>query len=145
METIFKHFKVDELFKTDGMKDATIRDIRYCLDDMFLLLRVLDDFRDNYDAPVIITSSWRSVEYNKQCGGVPTSQHLLGQALDFKSNYPDTKRMILEFLRYIKISVFRKYVGQVVVYDTFVHIGLRTERFNRLHIIDKRTDKFYIV
>jgi len=48
-----------------------------------MLLVVLEDIRDNFDAPVRITSGCRCAVHNAAVGGTPlTSQHLVGRAAD---------------------------------------------------------------
>ena len=49
-----------------------------------LCLNCLQPLRDGLGKPVIITSGYRTPEHNKNVGGVPTSQHLYGQAADIK-------------------------------------------------------------
>ena len=46
------------------------------------LLRVLDQLRMRWMAPVIITSGYRCAAHNAKVGGAPDSQHLVGKAAD---------------------------------------------------------------
>lgn len=46
-----------------------------------LVDKVLDPLREKV-GPIIVNSGYRSPEYNKKVGGVPTSQHCNGQAVD---------------------------------------------------------------
>ena len=46
-----------------------------------LVDKVLDPLREKVGA-IIVNSGYRSPEYNKKVGGVPTSQHCKGQAAD---------------------------------------------------------------
>lgn len=48
------------------------------------LLRVLEELRTQFNAPVIITSGRRCVNHNRRCGGAPESQHLSGNAADIR-------------------------------------------------------------
>lgn len=72
-------------------------------------------FRDMVNCPVILNSAFRSKEYNKQIGGAPKSQHLLGRAFDVR---------ITEKLTREKIHLNAKLAGFTGFgdYDTFVHI-----------------------
>lgn len=45
--------------------------------------KVLQPLRDQYGAPVIITSGYRSPRLNRAIGGSITSQHCFGEAADF--------------------------------------------------------------
>ncbi len=46
----------------------------------------LDELRKLVDEPLIITSSYRSIDYNKSVGGASKSQHLIGNAADLACN-----------------------------------------------------------
>lgn len=46
---------------------------------------MLDQARDYYGGPMILTCGYRSPEYNKQIGGVPNSAHIRGTAADIKA------------------------------------------------------------
>jgi len=46
------------------------------------LLELLDEMRAIYGKPIIITSGYRTPEHNAKVGGVDTSSHLKGLAVD---------------------------------------------------------------
>lgn len=48
------------------------------------LLAMLEAVRCHFDAPITITSGYRSPEYNGRVGGVSSSYHLKGMAADFR-------------------------------------------------------------
>lgn len=77
-----------------------------------------------------ITSALRTEEQNKAAGGAPNSQHLKGEAIDFKP-YGSTTYDQLFF--YIMDNVA---YDQFITYNGFMHIsfGLR----NRHQHIEKR-------
>lgn len=84
-----------------------------------------------------INSGYRSPEVNKLVGGVPTSQHLKGEAADnmyFKK--VDGKRVYIA-----PIDVLRKVVelgldfDQMIAYSGFVHLSYTTTRANRRQIL----------
>jgi hypothetical protein len=50
---------------------------------VLLCLNVLEPIRDLVDAPLIISSGYRSPELNKLIGGSESSQHCKGEAADF--------------------------------------------------------------
>lgn len=81
-----------------------------------------------------ITSARRTPEQNKACNGVPTSQHLIGEALDMKPYGSTTYDQLLEFIhRYSNVvHVF----DQLILYPTFIHISFGAR--NRHQVIDKR-------
>lgn len=77
-----------------------------------------------------ITSAYRTPEQNKSAGGVPTSQHLKGEAIDFK---PYGSTTYNQLLLYILDNV--EY-DQFITYDGFMHISFGPR--NRHQLIDKR-------
>jgi len=50
------------------------------------LLESLDELRERVEEPLIVTSSYRSIEYNKIVGGAENSLHLSGNAVDLSCN-----------------------------------------------------------
>lgn len=81
-----------------------------------------------------ITSARRTPEQNKACNGVPTSQHLIGEAIDMKPYGSTTYNRLLEYIhRYSdNIHIF----DQLILYPTFIHISFGHR--NRCQVIDKR-------
>lgn len=81
-----------------------------------------------------ITSARRTPEQNKACNGVPTSQHLTGEAIDMKPYGSTTYSQLLEYVRIYSnnIHVF----DQLILYPTFIHISFGYR--NRHQVIDKR-------
>lgn len=72
-----KHFKLSEFKCHCGCGETRI-DIR--------LVKILDEIRDYYEKPLIITSGVRCPKHNKEVGGSSTSWHLStrgGRASDF--------------------------------------------------------------
>lgn len=61
-------------------------------------LEKLDKLRELFGNPIVITSSYRSPEYNENIGGSPKSQHLQGNAVDIrKYNYTESELLRLAF------------------------------------------------
>ena len=81
-----------------------------------------------------ITSSCRTPEQNKACGGVSNSQHLFGEAIDIKPYGSTTYGQLHEHIR--KYSDNIHVFDQLILYPTFIHIsfGIRSRR----QVIDKR-------
>jgi uncharacterized protein YcbK (DUF882 family) len=80
------------------------------------LVVILEQVREHFAKPVVITSANRCAWYNQLIGGVSSSQHLLGRAADIKvkSISPDT---VAEFLEDKASGLGR--------YSTFTHIDTR--------------------
>lgn len=81
-----------------------------------------------------VTSAKRSFAENKAAGGVPNSQHLVGEAVDVKPYGSTTYNRLLEHIHSYSdnICVF----DQLILYPGFIHISFGPR--NRRQVIDKR-------
>lgn len=81
-----------------------------------------------------VTSAKRSIAENKAAGGVPNSQHLIGEAIDLKPYGSTTYGRLLEHIHHFSdnIHVF----DQLILYPTFIHISFSNRE--RHQLIDKR-------
>lgn len=77
-----------------------------------------------------ITSALRTKAQNESVGGVPNSQHLIGEAIDFKPYGSTTYNQLLS---YIMDNVA---YDQFITYDGFMHISFGPK--NRHQYIEKR-------
>ena len=82
-----------------------------------LCVEILQPLRDGIGKPIHISSGYRCLELNKKVGGVPTSQHCLGQACDFKVEGM-TSYEIVKVILELNLPF-----DQVGLYDSFVHIS----------------------
>lgn len=85
-----KHFNLSEFFCSstaakNGIKNEPSLDERATIVRNINLLvdNVLDPVRDVVQAPILITSGYRSSQVNRLVGGVDDSQHMSGCAADF--------------------------------------------------------------
>ena len=93
------------------------------------LMYFLDDLLQ-LNFHITITSALRTPEQNKAAGGVPTSQHLKGEAIDFKPYGSTTYNQLLS---YIMDNVA---YDQFITYNGFMHISFSSK--NRHQYIEKR-------
>lgn len=126
-----KNFTWEEFTKSDTAKRLHINnaittwEVR---DNIIALVEdVLQPLRDAWGGPLFINSGYRCLELNKAVGGVPTSQHVLGQAADVGVTDPYAlaklaKRMNLGY-------------DQMIVYPSFVHFSYRKDGCNRGQIL----------
>lgn len=70
-----KYFKVREFQSKDGYPTVLIDDN---------LVDLLDQIREYFGKPVVITSGYRTKSHNAAVGGVSNSQHTLGKAADIQ-------------------------------------------------------------
>ena len=110
---LIEHFKVKEFVCADGTERTLISPD---------LAVVLHDIRTHFNAPVIITSGFRSEPYNKKVGGAEKSTHMDGRAADIvvKGVSPGKVAQYAERL-------MPEY-GGIGEYRTFVHIDVRREK-----------------
>lgn len=66
-----------------------------------LVKRLLRPLRIAYAGPIAITSGYRSPEVNKLVGGVPSSQHVKGEAADC---YVPDPEVLLNVLRFLQVA-----------------------------------------
>lgn len=80
-----KYFKLEELLKSDKALAAQIENLPSWTDVENLLdlaVLVLDPIREAWGQPLMVTSGYRSPQLNAAVGGVPTSAHMEGCAVD---------------------------------------------------------------
>ena len=86
-----------------------------------LVRKVLQPLRDIYQKPMKVNSGYRCKELNEIVGGVPSSQHRLGEAADIHTGSPlETFR--LAHLAKSTPEIWAE-IDQLICYDTFVHIS----------------------
>ena len=111
---ISEHFKVREFAQKDFRCDKVIVDRE--------LIDVLEDIRAHFNKPVIVTSGYRTPEYNAKIGGVKNSQHTKGTAADIQVSDIPARRI----QKYLKDKYPDKYgIGS---YLTFTHIDVRAKK-----------------
>lgn len=94
-----------------------------------LVKRLLQPLRIAYGGPIHITSGYRCPELNRLVGGVPSSQHVKGEAAD--CYVPDPARLV-EILMIGELPF-----DQVIWYQdrNFVHVSLRNFGENRKQLM----------
>lgn len=91
-----------------------------------LVENVLQPLRDAWGKPLTINSGYRCPALNKEVGGVPTSQHVKGEAADVACSEP------------LKLAQLAYNLGlpydQMILYPTFVHFShkLKGEQRNQI-------------
>lgn len=102
-----KNFVMSEFACHDGSKEIVVD---------YELIERLQKLRDTLDKPITVTSGYRSVVYNKRCGGIATSLHLAGKAADIKVSgmTPLQVAQAADKLGFLGIGV----------YPTFTHVDV---------------------
>jgi uncharacterized protein YcbK (DUF882 family) len=121
----FRHFHASEF---TNYFETTRRGVRNAYPPMSLwpnivpTLRIVDDLRTELGSPIIITSSYRSLMYNKRVGGAPFSQHREFRALDIVCSRHNPDEIFQHLLAKRRAG---KFTGGLGRYATFVHIDTR--------------------
>lgn len=141
MEMFYNYFTIKEVFQSCSDKEVCecIRDGR--ADSLFFLISILDAFREFVSCPVILHSTFRDIEHNRKVGGVSTSQHLTGSAVDFHVHGITHLSAISRLKDFCKESSFAKFLGQIIIYDSFFHVALCSPTHKKICFYDKRTSK----
>jgi len=87
------------------------------------LAKNLQVLRDHIQKPITIISGYRTPEYNKKCGGVKRSQHLLAKAADIivkDMTSLEIRNIIIQLIKEGKMDP-----GGVGLYPTFTHYDIR--------------------
>lgn len=107
--------------------DEAVANIRH------LCEAVLQPFRDHLNAPVVITSGYRSPALNRKVGGVAHSQHLTGEAADIRlPRIPGTDRVDLRLSR-----TWMEYIANTLPFDQLI-LERRSDGAAWLHISCRR-------
>lgn len=91
-----------------------------------LVNNILQPLRDECGLPVTISSGYRCDRLNAAVGGVPSSQHRLGQASDIKVKGLTPFEIARTIIR-LKLPY-----DQLILYPTFVHVSYGPRFRNQL-------------
>lgn len=110
MSYVSKHFKRREFACHCGCDFDTIDTAT---------LALLEEIRQYFDTPVIVTSGARCPQHNADVGGVPNSQHVLGRAADIQVRGVSPSRVA----DWVETHHPSASVGR---YNSFTHVDTRT-------------------
>jgi uncharacterized protein YcbK (DUF882 family) len=83
----------------------------------------LQVIRDFIRKPMTLTNAYRCPKHNKEVGGVPNSQHILGKACDIQVNDMSPKEVFDTIATLIEHGHISE--GGLGLYNTFVHYDIR--------------------
>ena len=111
---ISKNFKLSEFECKDGSHQVVV--------DRTLVDK-LQKLRDKLNNAIIINSAYRNESHNKAVGGSPSSQHLLGKAVDISlHNQKVSADSIANIAKDLKFN-------GIGLYDNFIHLDVRDGKF----------------
>jgi len=95
----------------------------------------LEMIRTLLQAPIHINSGYRSIDVNKAVGSSSTSQHVLGQAVDFIAPQFGRPRDIVEAIRRSRIHI--PFDQLILEFNSWVHVSFSPRTRGEMLIIDK--------
>lgn len=111
-----KNFKVKEFACKDGSQVVFIDDY---------LVSILDILRNQIGKPVIITSGYRTPEWNKKCNGAKYSYHMRGMAADIRVDGMTAKEIANKLNKIIPDEC------GIIVYNSWVHFDVRKAKYRK--------------
>ena len=101
-----------------------------------LVTNVLDPVREAYGKPIYVNSGYRCEKHNKAVGGVPRSQHLVGQAADISLRLT-AYGLQDELMKLARIIKEQGRFDQLIIYPTFIHVSYRRLGWNRKQVLHR--------
>ena len=111
-----KHFKVKEFACKDNSPVVFIDEYLYT---------ILDVLRNKLEKPVIITSGYRTPEWNEKAGGAKYSYHMRGMAADIRVEGMTPKQVANELNKITPDKC------GIIVYKSWVHFDVRTSKYRK--------------
>lgn len=103
-----KYFTIAELTRstTAQLRGIDNTPSQQVIDNLTALVEnVLDPLRQAWGAPIHVNSGYRCPALNKAVGGVPASQHMLGQAADITAGSRAKNQSLYRLLRQLNLPV----------------------------------------
>ncbi len=140
MGNLSRYFNFEELIVTDqtdmvlinakeaeGFKKPLTR----------VALELLDPVRENFGVPIRVNSGFRGRTLNAKVGGSTTSQHCLGEAVDFNIKGLESREGQIKVIKWIRDNV--PYFGQLLLERGCIHISLGTKREIAEYVVATKT------
>ena len=109
-----------------------------------LVTNVHDPVRDEYGKPIYVNSGYRCEKHNKAVGGVPKSQHMVGQAADISLRLT-AYSLQDELMKLARIIVAQGKFDQLIIYPTFLHVSYKRNGMNRHRVLKKTATGYAVV
>lgn len=115
-EKLARYFKVKEFACKDGSPIVFIDNQLYT---------ILDILRHELGKPVIITSGYRTPEWNTKCSGAKYSYHMRGMAADIRVNGMSAKALAKKLNEIVPDEC------GIIVYNGWVHFDVRKSKYRK--------------
>lgn len=125
-----KYFTINELTKTStGI--SNIPNAEQVANLIYLVENLLDKAREELAMPITVTSGYRSEAVNRRVGGVATSQHTKGEAVDLVCGDNAKLFNILKKMNFDQL-IWEKGNN---IQPAWVHVSLKRIGINRKQVI----------
>ncbi len=121
----FRHFKAQEFTWMFSRVNKGVKNTppsRRLWKNIVPTLRVLDELRKHFGAPITLNSTYRSLAYNRSVGSPDGSEHRKFSAIDFVVAGRTPAQVGATLLSWRRQG---KFTGGVGTYKTFVHLDTR--------------------
>lgn len=128
----YREFEASNTAKKKGICNVitttSVRDAIY-----ELVIEVLQPLRDAWGEPLHVNSGYRCKDLNELVGGVPTSQHVKGEAADIAADNPYELACLA--------SKLKLPYDQMILYPEFVHFSHKLNGEQRGQILYNKSYK----
>lgn len=99
----------------------------YMQKETVTFIKAIQRFRSWLRKPMIVVSWMRTRQENERVGGIPTSNHLTGTAMDWKlsSGKMDEKTFIAYAKKWHEVCLHIGCLGEAGLYNGWVHFGMQ--------------------
>ena len=108
-----KYFNYEEFDSPDAQGSGQLMDPK--------LLEMIDEAREIYGKPIHVTSGYRTETHNRKVGGVSSSSHLKGLAIDVACVKSDDRFEMLTALLEVGFN-------RIGVAGTFIHVDIDKDK-----------------
>jgi|SRR3990167_8175779 len=116
--------RLSEHFSSKEFECPCCQQIKYSNDFIF----TLEQFRQDIDKPILISSGYRCPKHNQDVGGSPRSQHMEGRAADITVPGRNSYRLAYEaaVVRFLDIPIVFDGIGcYPESSNQFIHVDIR--------------------
>ena len=136
MERLTKNFTLEESERSDTAKRLKIdnRVPQFAVERLRTLCeKVLQPVRDHFGVPIIITSGYRCPDLNDAVRGATSSQHMKGEAADFKIRAPNLQLYDI-YLWMVDNLEFDQLIWEVRPNSKWIHVSYKANGHNRQQV-----------
>lgn len=127
-ESLTAHFKLKEFINPYYLRVEQLNTFE--TSNLCKVANALEIVRSYFGhKPIVITSGFRTIEQNKQCGGSENSYHLQGLAADFYINGVAPHVIAAYIADHVDFAECISYTSK-----GFVHLALHRNQFDKKHL-----------